>query len=181
MNGRRSPDGPEDVDAVFAEIVAGLRRDGVGVSADVSGDAATQSNTQASAGASTAPAKDSQPEPAPASEPDPQPQPPASWRGHETEWDWSWGTEDEHYVPPEPPPLPRLRPLTITAIILLVLGVMVLVIPALFGLAGGIATTLGLVGLTTGLGLLLLRARTRRTDDSDDPLDDGPHGNGAQI
>jgi len=179
MDGRRSPDGPEDVDAVFAEIVAGLRRDGVGVSADVSGDAAGQSNTQTSAGASSAAAKDSQPEPPP--EPEPQPQPPASWRGHDTEWDWSWSTEDEHYVPPEPPPLPRPRPLTVTAIVLLVLGVLVLVIPALFGLAGGVATVLGLVGLTAGLGLLLLRARTRHTEDPDDPLDDGPHGNGAQI
>jgi hypothetical protein len=149
-------DRPEDVDAAFAEIVADLRREGVGV--DVPKDEPAP-----------APA-DEEPPPAPAGPP------PPGWRGHEADWDWSWGTDEEHYVPPEPPPLPRLRPLTIVALGLLIVGVVLLVVPGIMGLDARIATPVGLAALTCGGGMLLLRVRKTPRTDPDDPND-----NGAQI
>jgi hypothetical protein len=156
-------DRPEDVDAAFAEIVAGLEREGVGrtvpdVSAvhDVADNAAD-------------PPAEPEPAPAPAKSPAP------SWRGHEGEWDWSWGTDDEHYVPPDPPPLPRLRPLTIVALALIVVGVVLLIVPAVVGLSPRIATPIALVAVTCGGGMLLLRVR------QSPPRDPGARDDGAQI
>lgn len=96
---------------------------------------------------------------------------PLAWRGHDGEWDWSWNTDDEHYVPPEPPPLPRLRPLTIVSLVLIVLGVVLLIIPTLIGLDARIATPIALLSITSGGGMLLLRARQNPKNPTD--RDDG--------
>jgi hypothetical protein len=154
-------DRPDDVDAAFAEIVADLEREGVGRSIPDLDDPPdeTPAATQAAA----------PPTPAPA--PAPTEPPPTSWRGHDKDWDWSWGTEDEHYVPPEPPPLPRLRPLTIVALVLIVIGVVLLIVPAIIGLDARIATPIALLAVTSGGGMLLLRAR--KTPKDPDARDDG--------
>lgn len=149
-------DRPDDVDAAFAEIVAGLEREGVGRTIpDVDDPPDTP---------------DEPPEPAKPAGP-----PPQAWRGHGTaEWDWSWGTEEEHYVPPEPPPLPRLRPLTIVALALVVVGVVLLIIPSLIGLDARIATPIALLTITCGGGMLLLRVRKT-------PKDPDTRTDGAQL
>src|SRR6476469_6948757 len=101
-------DRPDDVDAAFAEIVADLRRAGVGTTTPDLDDLTDTSEL---------PIADDPDGTPPAGTPSPtmdrprtvQDQP-TSWRGHNAEWDWSWGTDEDHYVPPEPPPLPRLPP-----------------------------------------------------------------------
>jgi hypothetical protein len=136
-------DGPEDVDAAFAEIVADLEREGLGamIEADELGLTAPES-----------PPADRRP-PAP-----PDPAPPAS----PAEWD----TEEEHYVPPDPPPLPKLRPSTIFGIVLLVIGGFLLAAPSVIGLAPRIATPLALVSMAAGIGWLVLRMRQGPPPDS---------------
>lgn len=164
------PDGPEDVDAAFAEIIADLEREGFGSALLDEPDEPTPS-----------------PEPAPEKKdppadggPDTEQLPatrPATWRGTETEWDWSWESDDEHYVPPEPPPLPRLRPITILAIILLVIGLVLMVVPGLFGLVPRLGTPIALVAIGAGIVLLLLRIKNDPSRDRGEDDDD----NGAQI
>lgn len=145
-------DGPEDVDAAFAEIVADLEREGLG-SALVEEDDASLVDPILP--------------PKPSSEPDK----PAGWRVPEAEWDPDAVAEDEHFVPPEPPPLPRLRPSTIFGMFLLAVGVFLLAGPNLVGLAPRIATPLALVCLAAGIGWLVLRIRQGPPDNSD--WDDG--------
>jgi len=152
------PDRPEDVDAAFAEIVAGLEREGVG-----SRPPDLDDPDEAPAGGVAA-------EERPKDEPSAPP--PAAWRGSDTEWDWSWGTDEEHYVPPEPPPLPRLRPLTIVALVLIVVSVVLLIVPGLIGLTPRVGTPIALIALTCGGVLLLLRIRRTPKDQNDD-RDDG--------
>ncbi|WP_337960537.1 hypothetical protein [Kutzneria chonburiensis] len=72
MTGRGNTDGPEDVDAAFAEIVAGLERDGMGVRWPEDQPATRQ---ETSAAEETRP-MDPQP---PAAAPAPA-TPPAGWR-----------------------------------------------------------------------------------------------------
>ncbi|WP_233160311.1 hypothetical protein [Actinophytocola xanthii] len=158
------PDRPEDVDAAFAEIVAGLEREGVGRRApDLDEPDAAPSGT---AVADPPVAEERQP-------PRPAGPPPTAWRGSDTEWDWSWSTDEEHYVPPEPPPLPRLRPLTIVALVLVAVAVALLVAPGLVGLAPRVATPIALVTLTCGGAMLLLRVRKNPKPPEDPTRDDG--------
>jgi hypothetical protein len=173
-------DRPDDVDAAFAEIVADLQREGVGRTIPDLDDLTDTSelpvtddpdSTPPGGFASGAPGL-AQGRPAPdarSSSP-----PPSSWRGHDAEWDWSWGTDEEHYVPPEPPPLPKLRPLTVVALALIVIGVVLLIIPTLIGLDARIATPIALLSITSGGGMLLLRARQN-------PKDSNGRDDGAQI
>lgn len=149
-------DRPDDVDAAFAEIVADLEREGVGRTIPDLEDPPDKP-------------EETPPEPTRPAEP-----PAQSWRAHDKDWDWSWSTDDEHYVPPEPPPLPRLRPLTIVSLILVVVGVILLIIPSLIGLDARIATPIALLAITSGGGMLLLRARHS-------PKDPDDRGDGAQI
>jgi hypothetical protein len=163
-------DRPDDVDAAFAEIVADLRREGVGRTIpDVDDLTDTSEVPIVDDPDATPPAGRARVAP-----PDPTPEPPTSWRGHDTEWDWSWHTDEEHYVPPEPPPLPRLRPLTIVALVLVVIGVVLLIIPALIGLSARIATPIALLAITCGGGMLLLRVRQS-------PKDPNARDDGAQL
>lgn len=167
------PDRPEDVDAAFAEIVAGLEREGVGrlPDPDEAGPGGAVAETAPEAGADTladAPSGEEPPAQAKPAAP-----PPPAWRGSETEWDWSWGTDEEHYVPPEPPPLPRLRPLTIVALVLIVAAVVLLFAPGLIGLAPRVGTPIALISLLCGGTLLLLRIRKTPRHQSEGERDDG--------
>jgi hypothetical protein len=159
-------DRPDDVDAAFAEIVAGLEREGVGRTLPGLDDAPDTTELPV---ASDPPEVQDKPSPPP-SPPRP-PEPPQAWRGHGTDWDWSWSTDEEHYVPPDPPPLPRLRPLTILSLVMIVLGVVLLIIPTLIGLDARIATPIALVAITCGGGMLFLRVRQSPKDP--DTRDDG--------
>ncbi|MBV9847157.1 MAG: DUF308 domain-containing protein [Kutzneria sp.] len=124
-----NPDGPENVDAAFAEIVAGLQRDGV----------ATQ-----------------WPEDTP--EPDDRWGREAESREGDTGEQWAADSE-EHYVPPDPPPFPRPHPMTVVAVGLLLIGAVLLLIPNAVGLGTPAASPLALIALVSGAGWLLLRMR----------------------
>ncbi|WP_439664319.1 hypothetical protein ACSHWB_24510 [Lentzea sp. HUAS TT2] len=148
MNARRdSTDGPENVDELFAEIVAGLERDGVGkdwLDLDEAGPQDPEPRTVVA----------DEPEPDPADEPEARD--PA---------------DEDHYVPPEPPPFPVLRASTLAALGLFVLGILLLVAPGIFGLQARIGTPLSLVALCAGVGWLILRMRN--TPPPDSGWDDG--------
>lgn len=154
MDSRRdSMDGPEGVDAAFAEIVASLERDGVGADwpdqskfPDLPDDDLVETEMRPE-GQPRVAAPESEPE---AVDDDP----------------------DDHFVPPEPPPLPTLRPGTIAALLLMVVGVVLLVVP--FGLDARLSTPLALVVLCAGIGWLLLRLRKG-------PPPDSGWDDGAQI
>ena len=163
MTGRGNTDGPENVDAAFAEIVAGLERDGVGMRWPEDQPAARQDT---SAAEETRPMEPQQPAASPP--------PPAGWRTPEKEWDWAAASDEEHYVPPDPPPFPRPRPLTVLAVVLIVIGIALLAVPNVVGLDPGVATPLAIIALTSGVGWLLLRMRHGPPPGSDD-------GNGAQL
>jgi hypothetical protein len=141
-------DGPEDVDAAFAEIVADLAREGLGSSVVDAPDAVVEDvREEPSRSEST------------------------GWRVPDITWDAAVEAEEEgHFVPPEPPPLPRLRAGTLFGILLLAVGVLLLAGPQLIGLAPRVATPLSLVSLAAGIGWLVLRTR-RGPPDSD--RDDG--------
>lgn len=143
-------DGPEDVDAAFAEIVADLEREGIGASV-VEEDLDSQAFRD----------RLDRVEPSDFTEStDPAPTDPTGWRVPNITWeDAVAAEEDEHYVPPEPPPLPRLRPSTVFGILLMAIGVLLLAGPTVIGLEPRIATPLALVSLTAGIGWLLLRMR----------------------
>ncbi|MEV6611974.1 hypothetical protein [Kutzneria sp. NPDC051319] len=166
MTGRGNTDGPENVDAAFAEIVAGLERDGMGVRWPEDQPAARQDT---SAAEETRPIEPPSPPPAAAA-------PPMSsgWRTADKEWDWAAASDTEHYVPPEPPPFPRPRPLTVLAVVLILIGAVLLAFPGVIGLQSQVATPLAIIALTSGVGWLLLRMRHGPPPGSDD-------GSGAQL
>lgn len=166
MSGQaRGAEGPDDVDAVFAEIVAGLTGEG---------------------GAPTWPERDEAEEP-PGGHPaaatalsGPVPsdiesilgrgQRPSDSDRHDGQAAESMlGPEvldNDHFHPPEPPPLPRLRPGTLVGLALLAIGVLLLVAPGLIGLTSRIGTPLALVAITGGIGWLVLRIRQGPPPDS---------------
>lgn len=152
MNARRdSTDGPENVDELFAEIVAGLERDGVGKDwLDL--DEASPENGHGEPEPRTVVADDPAPDPLD----EPELRDPA---------------DEDHYVPPEPPPFPVLRASTFAALGLFVLGILLLVAPGIFGLQSRIGTPLSLVALCAGVGWLILRMRN--TPPPDSGWDDG--------
>lgn len=140
----RGKDGPEDVDATFAEIVADLRAEDVGLLDE---------------------------EPAPA-EPEEKKAPDRGWRGGGTEWDSTMFGDDpaddnEHYVPPEPPPLPRPRKGAFIVLLFFVIGLVLLIWPNVLGLGSTLATPLGILSLATAIALLLLRVRQGPPDGAD--------------
>ncbi|WP_158840403.1 hypothetical protein [Saccharothrix deserti] len=153
MNSRRdSTDGPEDVDATFAEIVAGLEREGVGRQAWSDDDE---------------PDEDDEAEPVRPVRPEGQPAVATVEDGpDDDDADPDSDDPNDHYVPPEPPPLPALRPGTIAALLVIVLGVVLLVAPGLFGLTGAIGTPLALIVMCSGAGWLILRMRSGPPPDS---------------
>jgi hypothetical protein len=71
-----------------------------------------------------------------------------------------WPAEEDHFQPPEPPPLPVPRARTVGGVALLAVGVLLLVGPNLLGLGEGVATPLGLLALTAGIGTLVIGLRS---------------------
>ncbi|MGH3901142.1 MAG: hypothetical protein ACRDTA_23415 [Pseudonocardiaceae bacterium] len=71
-----------------------------------------------------------------------------------------WSAEEDHFEPPEPPPLPVPRPRTLGGLALLTVGVLLLLGPNLLGLGAGVATPLGLLALTAGIGWLVIGLRS---------------------
>lgn len=146
-------DRPDDVDALFSEIVADLKAQGVGVDTDFD---------------------DPSPHPRRAAEEEPpaeeqRPREPATdeWRGAPVGWDQTmlsandidFGEDDEHFVPPEPPPLPRPTKAAVLVLLFFGIGLMLLIAPGVFGIGVTVATPLGILALAAGLGFLLLRTR----------------------
>jgi hypothetical protein len=104
--------------------------------------------------------------PAPQSPPAPPPMPPRSYSPPPL-------PEDEHFIPPEPPPLPRLGPPALVGLVLIAIGIVLVVAPGWLGIADPYGLPLGLVGLASGLGWLVLRLWPDPSDRSDDEGDDG--------
>ena len=157
----RGPDGPEDVDAAFAEIVAGLEREGLGSflteEDPLTADTGTPP-TEPAAGAQQAATTET-----------------SGWRAASQEWDWAAASDEEHYVPPEPPPFPKPRAGTVFGLLLIVIGLLLLIVPTIIGLGSRVGTPLGLVALAAGIGWLVLRIR------HGNPPDHGDRDDGAQI
>ena len=146
----RVPKEPEtDIDAAFAEIVAGWERE--------HGHTEWPADGADAAGATADPAAEAEPEledePAAAAiEEDP--------------------AEDEgHFVPPEPPPIPRPQPQTVGAVALFVLGLMLLVIPGVIGFSAQAGLIFGLLAISGGIVWLI--ARLRQGPPTDSGWDDG--------
>ncbi|MGH3492422.1 MAG: hypothetical protein ACRDRL_34155 [Sciscionella sp.] len=172
MSGRAAdPDGPEDVDAEFAAIIAELEREGLGSNLSAI-ESAEPECPHESGWAHTDGAATEHGAEAGGQGSDGIEAWPASWRSAEQGWGWESASDTEHYIPPEPPPLPRLRAGTILAIVVLAAGMVVLIAPALMGLTPRLALPIGVLAVVSGLGLLLLRMRVHNDDDGD---------NGAQV
>ena len=71
-----------------------------------------------------------------------------------------WPAEEDHFEPPDPPPLPVPRPRTVGGVALLAVGVLLLIAPNLLSLGEAVATPLGLLALTAGIGALVLGLRS---------------------
>lgn len=145
MNTRHdSPDGPEDIDAAFAEIVAGLQRD-----APMSNWPDEPKAAEPAAGSATTENEEEGPR------------------------DWTPPVEDEgHFEPPEPPPLPKPRLATILGFLGIVVGLVLLLVPGLTGRGGAVTLPLGLVLISAGIAWLLFRMRQGPAD-SEEGGDDG--------
>ncbi|MFI7121504.1 hypothetical protein [Amycolatopsis sp. NPDC049868] len=161
----RGKDGPEDVDATFAEIVADLRAEGVGLFPEDDLEKTAEKPAE----------KAPRPEPSDA-EPEP------GWRGGGTSWDKTLfeddpaGSSDDegHFVPPEPPPLPRPRKGAFIVLLFFLLGLLLLIAPTLIGMGTRLGTPLGILALATAIALLLLRVRQGPPPGADP-------NNGAQV
>ncbi|MFI5612277.1 hypothetical protein [Amycolatopsis sp. NPDC051903] len=171
MTRGKGTDGPEDVDATFAEIVADLRAEGVGMFLEEDvlelGDSSPGTPPDTTP---TATAKPDKPAETPESD---------SWRTGGTTWDTTMFTDDpaeddEHFVPPEPPPLPRPRKGAFVVLLFFVVGLLLLIVPNLIGVGPALATPLGILSLATAIALLLLRVRQGPPPGADPT-------NGAQV
>jgi hypothetical protein len=173
----RGKDGPEDVDATFAEIVADLRAAGFGLPELDTADT-TDTVSKAGPGAEeTEPRKtvDRPAEPPAAAADQPEP----GWRSGGTSWDATMFSDDpagddEHFVPPEPPPLPRPKMGAFLILLLFLAGLFLLVLPGAIGVGPTVATPLGILALATAIALLLLRVRQGPPPGADP-------SNGAQV
>lgn len=77
--------------------------------------------------------------------------------------------EEEHYEPPVPPPLPVLSRAAAYALGLLAGGAILLIAPGLVGLSGEFGFVLGVLGIASGVGMLVWRMREGpKYDDPDD-------------
>ncbi|EHY88134.1 hypothetical protein ACWGRK_12915 [Saccharomonospora azurea] len=185
MNRTSGPDGPEDVDATFAKIVADLRAEGFGTDGSDTGDVVDPDDaddllvdTDDEDGRSGRTRLRS------SRDPDPAPPTGSGWRESGTGWDETMfgddrsGTafedDDEHFVPPEPPPLPRPRKGAIVVLLFFVVGLVLLVAPGLIGLGQSVALPLGMLSLAIGIALALLRVKQGPPDGADPT-------NGAQV
>lgn len=67
--------------------------------------------------------------------------------------------EEEHYEPPPPPPLPILSRSAAYALVLLIGGALLLVAPGVIGLSGELGFVFGVLGIASGVGMLVWRMR----------------------
>ncbi|MDQ3505059.1 MAG: hypothetical protein M3446_05045 [Actinomycetota bacterium] len=67
--------------------------------------------------------------------------------------------EEEHYEPPPPPPLPVLSRAAAYALVLLTGGALLLIAPGVLGLGADLGFVLGVVGIASGVGMLVWRMR----------------------
>ncbi|MDX3193773.1 hypothetical protein PV458_35680 [Streptomyces sp. MN03-5084-2B] len=161
----RGKDGPEDVDATFAEIVADLRAGGFGLPEEDTAEAAGTESRKTPERPADPPAVEAPPEP--------------GWRSGGTSWDTTMFSDDpaddeEHYVPPEPPPLPRPKMGAFLILLLFLAGLFLLILPGAIGVGPTVATPLGILALATAIALLLLRVRQGPPPGADP-------SNGAQV
>ncbi|MGH3782431.1 MAG: hypothetical protein ACRDRO_17880 [Pseudonocardiaceae bacterium] len=77
---------------------------------------------------------------------------------------------EDHFEPPEPAPLPVPRARTVGGVIALTGGVLLLALPNLLGLGERVATPLGLLAVTGGIGWLVIGLRS---DVAPEGSDDG--------
>ncbi|WP_326947558.1 hypothetical protein OHS58_24100 [Amycolatopsis sp. NBC_00348] len=168
----RGKDGPEDVDATFAEIVADLRAGGFGLPELDTADTADNADSAGGAAGSAAGrgvAEESEPRKAPDRPAEPKPPaaadpPDTGWRSGGTTWDSTMfsddpAADDEHFVPPDPPPLPRPKMGAFLILLLFLAGLFLLILPGVIGVGPTVATPLGILALATSIALLLLRVR----------------------
>ncbi|MFG1641500.1 hypothetical protein ACGFMK_14535 [Amycolatopsis sp. NPDC049252] len=176
----RGKDGPEDVDATFAEIVADLRADGFGLpemdTADNAGDTGGTTGRGVAEESESRKTPDRPAEPKPPAAADP---PDTGWRSGGTTWDSTMfsddpADDDEHFVPPEPPPLPRPKMGAFLILLLFLAGLFLLILPDVIGVGPTVATPLGILALATSIALLLLRVRQGPPPGADP-------SNGAQV
>jgi hypothetical protein len=80
--------------------------------------------------------------------------------------------DDDHFVPPEPPPLPRINPPAMVGLVLIGLGLALLAVPGWI-VPEPYGMPLGLVGLASGLGWLVLRLWPDPPSRGGDGDDDG--------
>lgn len=177
MNRAPGTDGPEDVNATFAKIVADLRAEGFGSDSDTDDlmvDADENDDTTGGRGWRKLD---------PSADHDADPPPATGWREAGVGWDETMlgdgptdaaDGDDEHYIPPEPPPLPRPRKGAVVVLLFFVVGVAVLVAPGVIGLSRSIGVPLGMLLLASGITLALLRVRQGPPDGADPT-------NGAQV
>jgi hypothetical protein len=124
-----SGDSVEDTDVAFARIVAGLRAEGLRAQDLGAQDLGTQD---------------------------------LGTESEEPNWparDFTADTGEDHFDPPEPPPLPMPRPRTVGGVLTLAVGVLLLAAPNLVGLGERVATPLGLLAVTAGIGWLVIGLR----------------------
>lgn len=148
-NRAEETNGPEDVDAAFEAIVAGLRREGSAPEWPESPEAAAK--------AAEPPEAERTPRP---ERPAPQEEPATAARPAPPE-------EDEgHYEPPEPPPIPPMRRTTAAALVLIGLGVLLFFVHGLIGMLWSTAFPLGLLLISGGIGWLVVNMRKGPPPDS---------------
>ncbi len=136
-------DGPEDIDAAFAEIVAGLEQEAPrwpeGPDPGSSAPVDRGPNTSGTAGSTSTNPRDWTPP-----------------NDESTDWD----EDDEgHFEPPEPPPLPTPRAGTVGGFALIGLGLVLLLVPGLAGAGATFALPIGLISISGGICWLLFRLR----------------------
>lgn len=159
---RRRPD-DEDIDARFAEIVAGLDLSRAPDEEQVSSSAEDEQPEDTGPGADLGrPGPAPAPAPAPTSDPASPALPGTGWR------EWSEPDVEEHFIPPDPPPLPAGDLHFWGILVGLLGGPLILFLAHGLGLdllADPLWTWLGLGLSLGGFALLVLRLPTRRDDD----------------
>lgn len=75
---------------------------------------------------------------------------------------------EDHFQPPPPPPIPFPAPGTLGAVLMLALGALLLVAPSVLGIGTDAGFVLGVLGIVSGVGMLVWRVRERPDDGDDD-------------